>query len=332
MILLLLGVVVVAGIVLLVLAGAVYQAFSERRDRERYPPPGSLVDVGGYRLQIDIQGDGAPTVVLDAGGGRNSVDWSIVQPRVAEFARVCSYDRAGHGWSDPGPRPRTSGRNVDELDTLLDRAGIEGPYVLVGHSFGGMIARLYASLHPEKVAGIVLVDSAHEDWGKLAHMGSTRGRLLEWWRMQLYGLRPVFARLGLLRLKNLPNGAGESLPLEVQPVAKALGLQSRAYDWLIGLGSDAPESEAQLRSAPPLPDIPLVVLSSHITHEPWGVPAEDADQYWIELQTGLAGSVPNGTLTISEEGGHMLHLDDPRFVVDSIRQVVEAARAASQST
>ncbi len=316
-----------AGLVVLAGAGAVYQAISELRDRRRYPPPGKLVDVGGHRLHIQCQGDGGPTVVMDAGGGRNSVDWSLVQARVAEFTRVCSYDRAGQGWSDPGPRPVSSQRIVDELDTLLVKAGIEGPYVLVGQSFGGMNVRLYAAQHPDKVVGMVLVDSAHEGWAKIKDKAPLRGRLVESWRMQLYGLNPFLARLGYLRLRNRPNGAGGGLPPEVQPVATALGLKSRAYDWLIGAATSLVESDDQLRAAPPLPDIPLVVLSAHVRHEPWGVLAEHADEFWTMLQADLASSVPNGSHTVSEHSDHMMHLDDPDLVVDGIRQVVEAARA-----
>ena len=192
-----------------------------------------------------------------------------------------------------------------------------------------MNVRLYASLHPDKVVGLVLVGSAHEDWGRLANEAPARNRILDWWDMRLYGLKPFLARLGLMRLRKLPNGAGSALPLEVLPIATALGLRSRAYDWIIGVGSDLADSEAQVRFAPPLPDMSLAVLSAHITHEPWGVPAEQADQYWIKLQAELASSVPNGTLTISQEGGHLLNLDDPDLVVDSIRQMVEAARAKS---
>ena len=132
-----------------------------------------------------------------------------------------------------------------------------------------------------------------------------------------------------MRLRKLPNGAGSTLPLEVQPIATALGLRSRAYDWINCVGSDLADSEVQLRSAPPLPDIPLAVLSARITHEPWGVPAEQADRYWTELQAALASSVPDGTFAMSKQGSHMLHLDDPDLVVESIRQVVETARTKS---
>jgi pimeloyl-ACP methyl ester carboxylesterase len=140
-----------------------------------------LVDVGGHQLYINCAGKGAPAVVLEAGLDSGSEAWDSVKPGVAEFTRVCSYDRAGVGQSEAGPKPRTSQNIVDDLHRLLSNAGVRGPYVLVGHSFGGMNVRLYAAQHPEEVAGVVLVDSLHPDslsrirevlgenaWGKIA--------------------------------------------------------------------------------------------------------------------------------------------------------------------
>ena len=144
---------VLAGLAALAGAGALYQAICARRDRSRYPLPGKLVDVGGHRLHILSTGEGSPTVVMDSGLNGSSLDWSSTQPDVARFTRVCTFARVGHGWSDPGPKPRSSQRIVDELDTLLVNAGIEGPFVMVGQSFGGMNVRLYATRHPEKVVG-----------------------------------------------------------------------------------------------------------------------------------------------------------------------------------
>src|SRR5262245_10874572 len=122
------------------------------------------VDVGGYRLNLRCSGRGAPVVVLDAGAGEKLQTWDWVAPEVKKFTRVCAYDRAGLGKSDAGPEPRTSERIVAELDALLRRAEVPGPYVLVGHSFGGLNVRLFASLHPEETAGLVLVDATPEDF------------------------------------------------------------------------------------------------------------------------------------------------------------------------
>ncbi len=126
-------------------------------------PLGRMVDVGGYRLHINCAGRGNPTVVLIAGSGDFSFDWSLVQPDVSRVTRVCSYDRAGIAWSDPGPTPRTMRQDAYELHKLLGAARVKGPYVLVGHSIGGLIARVYAEQYPDEVAGVVLVDPTHED-------------------------------------------------------------------------------------------------------------------------------------------------------------------------
>jgi len=149
-------------IVVLVASGASYEAIMAAGDASRYPARGQRVDVGGYRLHISCIGDGSPTVVLDAGQGGFSLDWSLIQPELATTTRVCAYDRAGYGWSDPSPQPRTPRQIAEELHTLLGNAGIEGPYVLVGHSAGGKHVRLYATRHPQDVAGMVLVDARTE--------------------------------------------------------------------------------------------------------------------------------------------------------------------------
>lgn len=153
-----------------------------------FPPRGTLIDVGGWRLHLNCAGEShssQPTVILEAGAGDFSVEWSLVQPGVAKFARVCSYDRAGDGWSELGPHPRTMHQLVYELHTLLDRAGVRPPFVLVGHSYGGWLVRLYASTFPAEVAGMVLVEAgADNPWrmlpgGKLVRSsGLATGRLI----------------------------------------------------------------------------------------------------------------------------------------------------------
>ncbi len=150
--------IVVLVLVVLILAGAVYESSAEAADARAYPPPGRMVDVGGYRLHINCTGEGSPTVVIEAGWGDSSASWGWVQPEVAKTTRVCTYDRAGMGWSEASPEPRTAREFAKELHTLLANANEPGPYVLVGHSLGGYTVRVYAHDYPEEVAGLVLVD------------------------------------------------------------------------------------------------------------------------------------------------------------------------------
>src|SRR5215831_5606986 len=133
-------------VALLAVAGAFYQAIATRLDARNFPETGRLVDVGGYRLKLNCTGSGSPTVILEAGWGGLSVDWRAVQRQIGEFSRVCSYDRAGYGGSDPGPMPRTSLQIATELHALVKNAGEMPPYVLVGHSFGGYNVRVFNGL------------------------------------------------------------------------------------------------------------------------------------------------------------------------------------------
>ncbi len=150
-------------IIVTALTGATYQWLATRKDLAATQPPGHLVDIGGYRLHLWCTGNGAPAVILDTGLGGSTADWGFVQPDVAQFTRVCSYDRAGMGYSDPGPSPRTARRIASELAELFVRSGIGEPVVLVGASIAGFDVRVFSSDHPDRAAGLVLVDATHED-------------------------------------------------------------------------------------------------------------------------------------------------------------------------
>ena len=150
---------VVVLVVGLILAGTIYESVAEAADIQAYPPLGQMVDVGGYRLHINCMGTGSPTVVIDAGWGAWSLEWSWVQGEVAKTTQVCTYDRAGMGYSEAGPLPRNAEQFAMELHTLLERANIAGPYVMVGHSLGGLPVRVFTHDYPTEVAGVVLIDS-----------------------------------------------------------------------------------------------------------------------------------------------------------------------------
>src|SRR3989304_10304359 len=150
-------------VLILALGTAIAGAVAKSHLAQQYPAPGQLVDVGGRKMHINCVGQGSPTVLLEAGLGHYSLFWAYVQPEVAKYTRVCSYDRAGYGWSESSPMPRTANAEVDELHTLLVNADVQGPYILVGHSLGGMNMRVFANNYPDEVVGMVLVDSFHEE-------------------------------------------------------------------------------------------------------------------------------------------------------------------------
>jgi pimeloyl-ACP methyl ester carboxylesterase len=143
--------------------GVIFQAVATRNDQQKFPVLGAVVDVGGYQLHIDCIGNGSPTIILDALGSGSSASWGLVQPELAQSTRVCAYDRAGAGWSERGPTPRDMNQHAGELHALLAGARVGGPYVLVGHSYGGRITRVYANTHPRDVAGMVLIDPGRLD-------------------------------------------------------------------------------------------------------------------------------------------------------------------------
>jgi len=153
------------GLAATALVGALYEQVARRQDRKRFPQVGQSVDIGGRSLNLYCSGDGSPTVILESGKGSPGYSWVFVQREIAQFTRACWYDRAGYGWSDSGPYPRNSVETARDLHELLRRATIQPPYVLVGHSLGGFHVRVYSGLYPGDLAGMVLVDSSHEDEG-----------------------------------------------------------------------------------------------------------------------------------------------------------------------
>jgi pimeloyl-ACP methyl ester carboxylesterase len=198
----------------LMLIGAVYESLAEAADVQAYPPPGQMVDVGGYRLHINCTGTGSPTVVIDAGLGDWSASWSSwVQPEVAKTTRVCTYDRAGLGWSEAGPLPRTAEQFAKELHTLLQHASIPGPYVLVGHSMGGLTVRVFVHEYAADVAGVVLIESMNPRQAKPSAEGTPPAAATH-----SSGFSPLTlaARIGLVRLLAWPLGLTSDFSPEVQ--------------------------------------------------------------------------------------------------------------------
>jgi pimeloyl-ACP methyl ester carboxylesterase len=311
----------VALIMWLAASGAAYEAIMAAGDDTRYPARGQLVDVGGYRLHIHCVGEDSPTVVLDAGLGGFSLDWSLVQPELAATTRVCAYDRAGYGWSDPNPQSRTPRQIADELHTLLVNAGIEGPYVLVGHSAAGKHVRLYADRYPHEVVGMVLVDARHEyvDANRSPKAQAAEHKQQQRFQRMLW----VTARIGLVRafwagLWPTIWPTTQNLPSETR--AEIGVLQARPQQIKTVLKEDAflTHENAQLSAAASLGTLPLIVLAAgqNVVNDP----------PWLPAQQQMARLSSNAKLVVVDGSGHYIHWDRPTLVVDAIGQVVEAAR------
>jgi pimeloyl-ACP methyl ester carboxylesterase len=317
-------------VVFLVLAGVVYQFVATKIDEYRYPAPGEMVDVGGYSMHLYCTGEGggAPTVVMDSGAGGSVLDWQLVQPEVVGFARVCTYDRGGAGWSEPGTQPRTSQQFVEELHTLLGNAGVQGPYVLVGHSLGGTNMQLYASQYPDEVAGMVLVDSALEDLDLLSVTESLEGSPV-WTK--------IYATIGVVRLLNMLGPVGypfSELPSDSAAEALAIGSGTRQlYESADEVSSIGESFEQQLAAPLSLGDKPLIVLTAGpLQLEGMGLSQEQMDQMdeaHTRSQAALTQGSQNSEQNIAEDSGHYIHLEQPDLVIDAIHQVVDAARNGS---
>jgi pimeloyl-ACP methyl ester carboxylesterase len=307
----------VAGtIAVLALVGASYEAIAAAGDARRYPAPGQLVDVGGYRLHLHCVGTGSPTVVLDAGLSGSSLDWSLVQPELGRTTRVCSYDRAGMGWSDPGPQPRTPSQIAGELHTLLTNAGIAGPYVLVGHSLAGKNVRLFAQQHPEQVAGMVLVDAR----GEYVDANTAPADVQAFQRNLAVqaGLYRIARSLGLARLIGASLWGAPAMSWETRTEGMLLTTSARGVDAQTAEGLERATDDAQLQAGPSLGDRPLIVLASeqNVTATP----------YWAEAQRRLAALSVNGRLFVPAGSGHYIQWEQPALVIDAVRQVVADVR------
>jgi pimeloyl-ACP methyl ester carboxylesterase len=280
-------------IVVLASAGLVYQAISTALDARRFPPPGQLVDVGGYQMHIYCIGEGSPTVILDALSSGTTPLWGWVQPEVAQVTRVCAYDRAGRGWSDTGPAPRDALQTAAELHTLLERAGVAGPYILGGHSLGGPYVRMYASQYPGEVVGMVLLDSSHPEQSSYL----SAGELAE--EKNYSRLLPVFSvlnRFGVSRLYFALGGEMDfaDLPPQQHDEIAAFWSSPRHWDSQIAERLVRPDTDAQVAATGDLGGMPLAV----ITAGPGSSPE------WLALQDDLATLSTNSVHLVVAEATH----------------------------
>ncbi len=323
---------------ILVAAGFLYQVIGSHRDRRRFASAGRWIEIGqGHRLYMLEKGAGGPTVLFEAGIAATNLNWFHVQETVARFTHTVSYDRGGLGWSGPSRTARTPANCASELHDLLERAGIQPPYVLVGHSFGGLVMRRFALSYPDEVAGVVLVDPMRcEEWPPM-----NPGRQHEVDRgKRLSGYAVPIARFGLARLAvtsllcrsgrisgQLAGAAGKGgrhvldrvteevgkMPREVWPVVAAHWSRPGYYIGMRDHVEAVPDSVREMQDAEPIRDIPVLLLTP-------GKSTPLSKECLLRIGD-------NVQQVIAEDSAHWIHLDEPDLVIESIREMVAAVTA-----
>ena len=304
-------------LVALPITGFVYEKIMEPGDAERFPPVGQMVDVGGHRLHIYCEGAGSPAVILEGGAGVAALTWHLTQPLIAEHTRVCAYDRAGLGWSELGNPPYTPESTARDLHTLLGNAGIEPPYVLVGHSVGGKHIRMFTELYPDEVVGLVFDDARHESADPIRTQeeyeadSAAYASGLNFYR--------VLRDLGVVRLLAVPlshslDPSLNKLPDDVVYRLALFAVNEKTLQSEIDTHDIA--NNEQLSTARPLGDLPVVVLTS--------TEGLDMQEGWDAVQQKLVALSTNSQ-QIVVDSSHNIHIDQPQQVADAVLRVIDAA-------
>jgi pimeloyl-ACP methyl ester carboxylesterase len=331
--------VILCAVATVLVAGFIYQYHGASRDRKRYTGPGRWIDIGQKRkLYVVEKGSGTPAVLFEAGIAATTLNWHHIQENVSRFTLTAAYDRSGLGWSSPCRTTRTPSNIAAELHTMLQSAGIKPPYILVGHSFGGLVMRRYAVTYPEDVAGVVLIDPMRcEEWPPLnpakQHM-IDRGK-----RLSRYAI-PI-ARFGLARLAltsllgrsgrlsgHLASATGNGgrhvlqrvteevgkMPKEVWPVVAAHWSRPGYYAGMQRHVEAVPESVREMENTEPIREIPVLVLTPGKSTP---LSSQCLDKIGDRVQQ-----------VIATHSAHWIHLDEPDLVINSIREMVFAASAS----
>jgi pimeloyl-ACP methyl ester carboxylesterase len=296
----------------------VRESIARSKYRAEYPPPGQMVNLGTHSIHLHCVGAGSPTVVFEADLDQyGSLSWDSVQGDIGKFARACSYDRAGIMWSEPGPLPRDGERIASELATVLDMAGEDGPYVLVGHAFGGAYVRIFAGQNPDDVCGMVLVDSSHPEM--LTHF-TEYGVEKEIPGKQI---RPLILLLSHLGMPGRFKGNLYNLSPDVYNPTQAF-LPESSMAWFDET-VEAPNTLAQAGQYAYLGDFPLIVLAAARSSQE----LQEVQEAWLELQQELALLSENSEFRALQEAGHYIQFDQPQEVVEAVRDVVQRCAETS---
>ena len=324
--------VILAGIALALalgsVAGSLYERHAVRRDAQRFPPPGQLVDVGGRRLHLLCIGSGGPVVLFEQAGFANSASFAAARTAIAAHTRVCSYDRMGIGWSDPGPREITAGMLATDLRRLLDAAAIPGPIVLVASSIGGITAEMFARRHSDRVAGLVFLDAGNSD--SAARAGSTNIALLA---AVACGATRAAGVTGIMRLLDPWDLRHEDTEQAARSARLMYG--SKPWEMLCAVIRAGRTTLDEFAAAPPLRrDLPLTVLSAE-TRESFvppalarlaGTPGGSVDAL-RETHRRLARQSARGTWRVVPGSDHLIASSQPQAVVDAVLEMIFRLKA-----
>jgi len=269
------------------------------------PMPGQRYDIGGYQLHMQCMGQGSPTVIIDTGLGDDTTAWQHVLKESAKITHTCVYDRAGYGWSDDGPRPRTSLRISHELEQLVTEAALKPPYLLVGHSFGGYNMRLFTARNSESVAGLVLVDASHEDQHDKLNIKLPRGG--------------HHSNIVMLSTSHRDAFLGEDDHI----------LRERAFRIASQELSSMFHSAQQVKRYKNMPAIPLIVLSRGRAEWYENKQAQQRETDWIRMQQDLARLSPISQHVFANYSGHDIHKEQPASIVDAINDVIQLSKATA---
>jgi pimeloyl-ACP methyl ester carboxylesterase len=326
--------------VALVAMGFLYQWLGSHYDRLRYASGGRWIDIGeGRTLYLFEKGSGSATVLFESGIAATNLNWFHIQEQVSRFASTASYDRSGLGWSSPSRTARTPGNIAAELHELLDGAGIKPPYILVGHSFGGMVIRRFALLYPEEVTGIVLVDPMRcEEWPPL---DTTKQELLDR-GLKLSSYAILIAQLGLARLavtsllcrsgriaERLAGAAGDGgkhvlgrikdevskMPQVVWPIVAAHWSRPSYYVGLYNHLEAVPDTVREMQDSAPIRSIPVLLLTP-------GKSLPLSEDYLRRIGDNVHQVIASGS-------EHWIHLDEPNLVIDSILEMAAIPEASA---
>lgn len=303
--------------VLLIASYAIQQNYNHDI-REQYPVPGQMVAVGGHKLHINCTGEGTPIIILEAGLTGWSQDWSHVQPLLEKRTTVCSYDRAGYGWSDLPPSPNSIERNVHDLRSALIASGHKPNWVLVGHSLGGLHSQAFARLFPNDVSAVVLVDSLETNL--MSVMAPKDERRYDGNLKKLSTTSVWLSHMGLPRLLGMPVSLiTDSHPSEKEnQMAKSVGLRTSAFITFRDEVHRVSTWLEDVENFPPYPNTPTAVLSTNaIADFPPGFSSKQMRQYWIESQLRLVTETKSKHF-VFPESGHNLHIEHPKAVSEVI--------------